>query len=266
MHRAFTEARDRLGPSSIPCYDRRLRLLSRYFLVVLACLVALTSRGLAAADEDGFARGNRLYAAGKFAEAATAYEDQAHRGDDSANLFYNLGDAYQRMSKRGRAMLNYQRALVLEPTHAEAAANLAFIGGTRLTGIPGGGNFSNVDVLSWLAAAAFWLVMIGLLALTMRSGKQRIVAVGAMICLVGGMFAFGFMKLGTHSLPIALVVADSAPALYSPADNSKAVATLPAGAEVRVLSAQGAWIYALLGDGTRAWISSGKIERLMPGR
>ena len=226
----------------------------------------LAARGLAAADADGFARGNRLYAEGKFSEAAAAYEDQAHRGNDSANLFYNLGDAYQRLGKRGRAILNYQRALVLEPTHAEAAANLAFIGGARLAGTANAAGIFNADALSWLGAAAFWLAMAGLLAWAMGSRRFRAVAAVAMVCLAGGGIAFAAVAMGTHSLPLALVVADSAPALYSPADNSKAVATLPAGAEVRVLSAQGAWVYALLADGTRAWISSGKIERLTPGR
>ena len=73
-----------------------------------------------AADGDGFAHGNQLYASGKFAEAAAAYESQVRRGADSANLFYNLGDAYQRVGNRGRAILNFQRALLLEPSHAEA--------------------------------------------------------------------------------------------------------------------------------------------------
>ena len=62
----------------------------------------------------------------------------------------------------------------------------------------------------------------------------------------------------------AVVVADSAPVFYAPAENSKVVTTLVAGGEVRVLSDQGAWIYALLIDGTRAWIASEKIERVVP--
>ena len=54
-----------------------------------------------------------------------------NRGSYSANLFYNLGGAYYRAGDRGRAILNYQRALLLEPSHAEAAANLGFVSGKR---------------------------------------------------------------------------------------------------------------------------------------
>ena len=61
-----------------------------------------------------------------------------------------------------------------------------------------------------------------------------------------------------------MVVAASAPALYAPADNSKVVTNLTAGGEVRVLSDQGAWVYALLADGTRAWLAADKIERIVP--
>ena len=61
-----------------------------------------------------------------------------------------------------------------------------------------------------------------------------------------------------------MVVADSVPALYAPAENSKVITHLTAGSEVRVLSDQGAWVYALLGDGTRAWVAFDKIERIVP--
>ena len=134
----------------------------RIGLVAAALLWAGLPVASVAAEKDGFARGNQFYAAGKYAESAAAYEAQVKRGEDSANLFYNLGDAYYRLGNRGRAILNYRRALALEPSHAEAAANLAFVGGGRPAN--GGIGAPGVETLSWLTATAGWLAVAAALA------------------------------------------------------------------------------------------------------
>jgi len=50
--------------------------------------------------------------------------DSFERDKRSANVFYDLGNAYFRTGDFGRAILNYQRALALERHHPEATANL----------------------------------------------------------------------------------------------------------------------------------------------
>lgn len=74
------------------------------FTATLLCLLfcATLSAAPAAASNpgDGFAAGNASYAAGNFAEAAHAYERQVSTGRVSANLFYNLADAYYRQGDR----------------------------------------------------------------------------------------------------------------------------------------------------------------------
>ncbi len=215
---------------------------------------------------DGFAIGNTEYAAGKFAEAVSAYESQVSRGAYSANLFYNLGDAYYRQGNRGRAILNYQRALLLDPAHAEAAANLAFMRGIRNATVSASAAFTTT-ALSWLTAASGWLAVAGLvIGLSGRRRRGVGLALGAVGLLVGVAGAITIRSLdgGADPTARAVIVADSVPARYAPADNSKVVTNLTAGGEVRVLSDQGAWMYALLPDGTRAWLASDKIELVVP--
>ena len=242
--------------------------------LIRSCLVAallglLGGRAAFAADENGFVRGNGLFAAGKYPEAAAAYEEQVHHGDDSANLFYNLGNAYYRAGQRGRAILNYQRALQLEASHAEAAANLAFIGGNRASAAADNSLPVGTNTLSWLTASAGWLAVAGAVIVIFLRRRRTLgwmlAATGSMLGMAG-VAALWWTAGKTHATSRALVLADGVPALYSPADNSKVITTLTAGTEIRVLSAQGAWSYALLGDGSRAWVASGKIERLIPSR
>ena len=241
------------------------RLFLQTILRVLAVCLLFAGHAWAAADSDGFRRGNALYAAGDFAGAAGAYETQVRRGEYTANLFYNLADAYYRQGDRGRAILNYQRALILDPAHAEAAANLAFVRGVKPT------TLAHADwigtTLPWLTAAAGWLAVAGLVIVV--AGRRTRVA-GFMLLGVGvlaaaaGVAASWPLDDSAGNATRAVVITENAPALYAPADNSKVVTNLTAGGEVRILSDQGAWVYVRLGDGTLAWIASSKIERLVP--
>ena len=76
---------------------------------------------------DDFEDANQLYDAGKFGEAKRTYERLVGRGEWSANLFYNLGNAAYRSGSLGKAVLNYERALALDGSQAEARANLKWL-------------------------------------------------------------------------------------------------------------------------------------------
>src|SRR5207253_7223505 len=78
---------------------------------------------LAQADAE-FAKANQEFAQGHFKEAISGYEALIRAGQWSANVFYDLGNAYFRTSDFGGAIVNYERALALEPHHPEATANL----------------------------------------------------------------------------------------------------------------------------------------------
>src|ERR1700736_3777360 len=95
-------------------------------IVDLSCaIIALFAVSSAFAQSDAqFAQANQEYAQGQFKEAIADYEALVRSGECSANLFYDLGNAYFRTSDFGDAILNYERALALDPHHPEATANL----------------------------------------------------------------------------------------------------------------------------------------------
>jgi tetratricopeptide (TPR) repeat protein len=235
-------------------------------------MLVLPLRAMAA--ENGFEQGNRFYQGGQFAEAAAAYESQVRRGEFSANLFYNLANAYFRADQRGRAILNYQRALILEPAHAEATANLAFVRGgqsgameedsSRLRQTLGA---LPIDDYSRLGAVSGWLAAAGLLfGALARRGRAAGWGLGFVMILVcaGCVGAVRWLEDGPKNSDRAIVLEDQTRALYAPADHSPLVKNLSVGNEVRVLAEQGAWIYAQLVGGKRGWLPSAKIEKAVP--
>ena len=64
--------------------------------------------------DDLFAKANTEFAAGNFKAAIADYQTVVDSGEWSANLFYDLGNAYFRHGDFGRAILNYDRALRLD--------------------------------------------------------------------------------------------------------------------------------------------------------
>ncbi len=101
---------------------------SRKLLVDLCCAVICTFVAASAFGQTDFGKANQEYAQGHFKEAIAGYETLVRSGPLSANLFYDLGNAYFRTGDFGRAILNYKRALALEPHHPEAAANFVLLG------------------------------------------------------------------------------------------------------------------------------------------
>src|SRR5438105_14428899 len=85
---------------------------------------ALSASSVLAQSDAEFAKANQEFAQGHFKEAISGYEALIRAGQWSANVFYDLGNAYFRTSDFGGAIVNYERALALEPPHPEPTANL----------------------------------------------------------------------------------------------------------------------------------------------
>lgn len=73
----------------------------------------------------GFEEANTQYAAGNYAEAAQAYE-QILAEQPSAEVYYNLGNAYFKQGELAQSILCYERCLRLDPTNKDAHYNLKF--------------------------------------------------------------------------------------------------------------------------------------------
>ena len=73
-----------------------------------------------------FFQGNSFYQEERYSEAVKAYEQLVAMGVKSGPLYYNLGNAYFRIGTKGKAILNYERALQLLPRDADVKSNLDY--------------------------------------------------------------------------------------------------------------------------------------------
>src|ERR1035441_7790224 len=98
-------------------------LLSRVRFVTLVSAGKILEADVAS----DFSAANELYAKGKFAEAATAYEKILQSGAQSPALLFNCGNAEFKAGHLGKAIAAYRQAELLAPRDAELRANLAFV-------------------------------------------------------------------------------------------------------------------------------------------
>ena len=67
---------------------------------------------------------NDLYSKGNYSDAAKLYEKVLATEGVAPELYYNLGNAYYKLSETGKSILNYERAIRLAPTFEDAHVNL----------------------------------------------------------------------------------------------------------------------------------------------
>lgn len=86
-------------------------------IFLLSILMPLSAFSLTKTDGDNF------YTSEQYEDALRAYLEVA-KGGESAELFYNMGNTYYRMDSIPRAILWYERALILSPGDQDIRANL----------------------------------------------------------------------------------------------------------------------------------------------
>ena len=217
------------------------------------------------------AKANQEYAAGDFNAAVNDYEELVRSGQDTPNLFYNLGNAYFRKKDFGRAILNYERALALEPHHPEAQANLRIAQDEARalelipTRLERAFAFGTRDEYVITSAAAFWLSAFVILAAVFSRRRRRsliILSILSMSVFGVSLFAIWELGRGKNSAALAIVTAQSVDARLATADTANRVLTLPAGSEIKILSQRGDWIYAALPNALRGWLPASSAEQI----
>ena len=83
----------------------------------------LTMNSVTAQDSNMKVEADSAYLNGNYSTAIELYENLLQKGE-SDELYYNLGNAYYKSDELAKAILNYERALLVNPGFSDAKANL----------------------------------------------------------------------------------------------------------------------------------------------
>lgn len=98
----------------------------KYFLSISVLFLSVLLYGSSTADSLYIQAGND-YSEGRFEQALMTYQAIVDSGYESPDLYYNMGNAAFRSNKLGFAVLYYEKALKLDPSHEESQKNLAHL-------------------------------------------------------------------------------------------------------------------------------------------
>ena len=244
-------------------------------------LVLLLSLALpAAAQEDVsslWEKAGEAFAAGKWQNALNCYQMIEGEGLVSDDLYYNIGNTFLKLQDNAHAILYYERALKLNPSHADAAHNLEIVRQMTLDKID---EVPDFILVSWfhnlrqgLSANAWAWITLGLLLLAgilltvFRSGAPRslrkVSFILSCIVLVLAIFTFIFslqQKRAVTRQDSAIVTAPVCSVKSSPAEGGKTVFVLHEGTKVRLLDDVGDWARIEIADGRQGWAQGSTFE------
>jgi len=255
------------------CHSGSAQLFARrsFYSVILLNAILWSFVAASAFAQTDFDKANQEYAQGHFPEAISGYEALVRAGQWSANLFYDLGNAYFRVGDFGRAILNYERALALERHHPEATANLQIARDeARALELQQSWperylQFANVNEYSIAAAIAFWLAVFAIVMLILARRRSATLIAMLMFFLLASavaIYAVYTLERGSSGSALAIVTGKNVQARLATADSANSVLALPPGSEVKILSTRGDWIYAALPNTLRGWISAKDAQQV----
>lgn len=220
-----------------------------------------------------FSAANKLYAEGKFSDAAGAYEKLVQTGAQSPALLFNCGNAEFKSGHPGKAIVAYRRAALLSPRDAEIRANLAFVRnqvqGPTVRESRRQDWLGALTLNEWtvLAAAAFWLTFILLAARQLRPAlaakPRRAALIFAALTVFSGA-ALGLQAANHFSKQTAVVISAEATVRSGPFDEAQSALTVRDGAELAVLDHHDDWLQVTDGAGKIGWLPVKQVE-ILPG-
>lgn len=249
--------------------------MSRYtgfFLIVILFSAPL----LRAADAR---QADDAYRNGQYAEAIELYEQVLAEGLTSAELHYNLGNAYYRDGQLAQAILNYRRALRLNPAMTDARENLALAESRTTDRIAVLPQFFLVRWVDTLCTAVsphlwrvIWLVLLALLGVSIvlfRLGESRSLRktgfVMGIVFLVLLLLASWLLLRSTaryNARSQAVVMPQVVSVKGSPEEESVDKMILHEGTVVSVGDSLSGWYKITIADGTTGWCRSEHVERI----
>ena len=226
-----------------------------------------------------FAKGNDLYKEKNYVAAIALYDSIVGMGYESADLYYNLGNAYFKMGYLAPTILNYERAKKLDPSNEDVDFNLKIANlrvADRIEPVP------ELFFIRWvkdfvisqssdgwakMGVVFIWISFVcGALFIFVNNVvvKRLTFFLGVIILVTSIAFAalaydqYQFQKNSQEGI----IFVTNAYVKSAPDLDSEDLFMLREGVKVELKNTEGDWQRIQLADGKVGWIQIGQVERI----
>ncbi|MCM1020723.1 MAG: tetratricopeptide repeat protein [Muribaculum sp.] len=221
-----------------------------------------------------------------YGAALSAYEQLGRDYGTSSWLYYNIGNCQYRLGHPGLAIVNYERALRLDPLNGDAKANLEFVN-SKITDEPGDrGMFisKTVNAIAQGLPANMWvtiaiisfLLLLTAIAVYIFSSKVALRKVGffggillVIVCICANVMANVATRYSTSSSEAVVTVPSTllSTSPRGPKDRTEEAMLLHEGTKVEILdsvttrgdSVSTIWYDVKVDNEHRAWIRGSDV-------
>lgn len=255
---------------------KRQRATFYFFLLPLAFCHLSCRSVFAESPQDIFKRANAAYAEGKFQEAAALYESARDNGLSHGILHYNLGNAFYKTGRLGKAIASYQRAFRLNSGDRDVLDNLQLVSTRAGSPVMPTGSlaalswrvffFFTLNTLTIVASVLFVFLCVAGVSALLRKPLLKLEASFLVLggfCLVAGWLA---ARAYLTERPEGVIVTPVAEVRSGPNLSYPANFTVPEGHRVFILKEQEPvtdWVEIGVPDqGLKGWVPTSAMETL----
>lgn len=248
-------------------------------IIVVLLLVLCTTVTKAFDPQSTVKEGNDLYKKGLYSQAASKYQMVVDSGFVSADLFYNLGNAYYKANDNKRAILNYEKAKLLNPRDIELNHNLTLARAKTIDKIQ---NIPDLFFMEWVRvfrdqfAADWWaalsvaLFIIGLSGFLIYFFNYRIKfkklgfwlgSIAIFLSLISFMFASS-----AHNSQVkqrtAIIFVKGVTVKSTPSETGTNLFILHEGTKVKIIDKVDTWHKIKIPDGNQGWVQENDLAKI----
>lgn len=232
-----------------------------------------------AANSSTEEQAEQAYSEGDYATAADIYNKMRADGMESANLYYNLGNCYYKLGENTQAILNYERALLLNPGDAMTRYNLQMAQQAIVDKIE---VLPELFLVRWYKSLAislsadgwaywsvgFFIVFLIMAALFFYSRSVFVKKTGFVVGIIVFFFTLGAVFFASRQnkriseREYAIITTPSVTVKGAPNDSGTNLFLIHEGLKVRIVEELGDWYNIRLADGNEGWVAKSDLERI----
>ena len=253
--------------------------MKRILIYTVLLVMAVVARGAEPTSLERWEAGNRAYSSRDYANAIAEYKAILEGGEYSAELYYNLANAYFKADSLGKAILYYNKALRIDPSQEDFIHNLAFAEVRTKDKVAQEPEFflsswaralrNSLSCTAWsvmsLVALGLFLAFVLLFLLASAIKVRKAGFFGALCALVLGVAVTAFAIPSRNNMlhhDEAIVMASAISIKSSPDLSATDLFVLHEGTKVRIVSVVDDWREVVLVDGKKGWIEAKNIEEI----
>jgi tetratricopeptide (TPR) repeat protein len=255
--------------------------MPRLYLIplLILSLMAVFIPGFSQTNDSLFRIANQAYKAGNFIQAAEIYTDIQASGNSSPAMCYNLGNCYYKLHKTGLAILQYERALKMDPRNKDILYNLELTRALTHDNFP---PTRNLFIVQWwqsassFAGATLWLIIhctffllflfsAGFFLLKreplIKKRWFRMIIISLLLSLVS--LGLGIQRHYDRFIrQEAIITTESCTMMSGPGEGSSVLSDFHEGTKLEILHQQSGWYEVRTPDNHTGWIPASDAEKI----